>query len=570
MGSVGGEDRGGDARRRGGAGRWRRRKCEPLVRPGEKCPFGVCCRIELRREGACCGLHSPAELAHFDGKRRGLLREKLAPCAFCLKGVCRYGARCRRGAPGPDSDYGSDDGDGSVEESCSMKEGLEGSAGGSAEGSLEGFPVTEAAGKPCGQEQPWQEVRGAASARPARVWEGCSEGKLVSSDNPFGTLFVCEEQEGQEAARQHGSEGELVGVEGMEGQAERSRGADLGEKNIFPLNFEKDKKIGEGCERRGVHSGKAAAELEDGWGMLRWQDWVVRMRWKVEVALGKKARRRGSTAFVGMPEVGEWCEGFKHKQEKMGLYFQLGRVILRGMGVEAAKYDGRLVGAGRLRWAMGLWKLWVGWGNFVEEQGQKILQDPGLVLEMAEQPGLREEVVEVGRSALYYEGAFELWVVREVAEMLRRVVNYRAFLEVQELGRWSRRIAHYVWWRKWYKLNRLYQEVGEEEFIARCLRLCFRKKCWDLWRCRATIGREVKNGWDSQWRTSVGVYKRGWRQWREGYTAWREAEEAKAKKKLIQIAEEEMNARTKDSMKKGAMKLWSVLGGRRRRPVVNS
>ena len=107
MGPVGGEDRGGDARRRGGAGRWRRRKCEPLVRPGEKCPFGVCCRIELRREGACCGLHSPAELAHFDGKRRGLLREKLAPCAFCLKGVCRYGARCRRGAPGPDSDYGA-------------------------------------------------------------------------------------------------------------------------------------------------------------------------------------------------------------------------------------------------------------------------------------------------------------------------------------------------------------------------------------------------------------------------------------------------------------------------------
>ena len=156
--------------------------------------------------------------------------------------------------------------------------------------------------------------------------------------------------------------------------------------------------------------------------------------------------------------------------------------------------------------------------------------------------------------------------------MLRRVVNYRAFLEVQELGRWSRRIAHYVWWRKWYKLNRLYQEVGEEEFIARCLRLCFRKKCWDLWRCRATIGREVKNGWDSQWRTSVRVYKRGWRQWREGYTAWREAEEAKAKKKLIQIAEEEMNARTNDSlsMKKGAMKLWSVLGGRRRRPVVDS
>ena len=81
-----------------------------VVRVGDRCPWGALCRFGAA--GKCRGEHTLPEDAHFARKREIRKMEAKAPCAFCVRGCCRFGAGCRRGMR-EDSDYGgSDEGDG--------------------------------------------------------------------------------------------------------------------------------------------------------------------------------------------------------------------------------------------------------------------------------------------------------------------------------------------------------------------------------------------------------------------------------------------------------------------------
>ena len=73
------------------------------------CPFGLICKFECIRAGACRRFHDEGQCAHFEEKRAGLERERGAACPFFLMGSCRWGKRCRRThSAGPvDSNHGS-------------------------------------------------------------------------------------------------------------------------------------------------------------------------------------------------------------------------------------------------------------------------------------------------------------------------------------------------------------------------------------------------------------------------------------------------------------------------------
>ena len=78
-----------------------------VVRVGDRCPWGALCRFGAA--GKCRGEHTVPEDEHFAKKREIQQMEAKAPCAFCVRGCCRFGAGCRRGMR-EDSDYsGSED-----------------------------------------------------------------------------------------------------------------------------------------------------------------------------------------------------------------------------------------------------------------------------------------------------------------------------------------------------------------------------------------------------------------------------------------------------------------------------
>ena len=80
-----------------------------VIRVGERCPWGVRCKHGLA--AGCRGVHSREETDHFARKQAIQSEEARASCAFCVRGCCHFGERCRRGM-NEDSEYdGSDDGE---------------------------------------------------------------------------------------------------------------------------------------------------------------------------------------------------------------------------------------------------------------------------------------------------------------------------------------------------------------------------------------------------------------------------------------------------------------------------
>ena len=55
------------------------------------CPFGLICKFECIRAGACRRFHDEGQCAHFEEKRAGLGRERGAVCPFFLMGSLSVG-----------------------------------------------------------------------------------------------------------------------------------------------------------------------------------------------------------------------------------------------------------------------------------------------------------------------------------------------------------------------------------------------------------------------------------------------------------------------------------------------